>query len=313
MMFGGVKQATLGREDQVFRERSSARDVQALARGQVDHDQVGAAGNAGARLRGEEQQAGGRRTCLAEGQGVDGIVEGELRCGATAIVEAHHRAAVGPAGTPQLAAGRKREIVDAIIAEMGERVRGRVEDLDAVTRGDEQQTAGRIHGERLRQALAVAPEHGIGDGIELQQRAATRGGPQLAVEVEGHRIHGLLELRDGIEHTAAELVEAVQLAAVESATHGHAAVRVDQDGERPDAGVTLLHAGTENLGLERRQHPVELRGPRRRASGNALLRRDEQRIGGSRVARRRGRADILRGAAELRQRTEVGLRAVARQ
>ena len=137
-------------------------------------------------MRGEEQQPAGCGARLAEGERIHIVFKAELGLRPPLAVEGHDVAPIWPARCPQIAARRKRQIVDAVVTEMFERMRYRIENLDAVTGRHVQLAARRIYRERLRQALAEACDHRIGRRVELQQGAAPSGCPQLAVEVVGH-------------------------------------------------------------------------------------------------------------------------------
>ena len=65
---------------------------------------------------------------------------------------------VRPGGRPEGAVGCEGQAADAEVAEVGEGVGGRVEDLDAVAGGDVDQAGARLDGQALRQAVAELAE-----------------------------------------------------------------------------------------------------------------------------------------------------------
>ena len=74
-------------------------------------------------------------------------------------------------------------------------MRHRVEDLDAVAGGHVQIVGIRIGGHSQFDPLAVARDDLAGVRVELHQRSAASGGPELAIAIEGHVVDGLAKGR----------------------------------------------------------------------------------------------------------------------
>src|SRR5437870_2661160 len=109
-----------------------------------------------------------------------------LPSGRAALVEPQDVAAPGPGGAPELAVEGERQVADAHVAEVAEGLRDRVEDLDAVARGDEEAARRRLDGHGLRDAVAELGEDGARLRVQAEQRPAAGGRPEVAGRVQGH-------------------------------------------------------------------------------------------------------------------------------
>ena len=183
----------------------------------------------------------------------------------------------------------------------------RIEGRNAVLGADIDGAGIRIDGDGIGDADAVAAENLAGERIELQQRAAGGGGPEIAEFVERHGDDGFgqRDQQGGCLRAAGR--HQIQRAAIGAAGNQEGAIWQLHDRLRPDAGLALRNATGEAGADERRQHRCE--GGRIGGGGNArhiLLGRGEQRVGRRchhrcrRLAEvRRCRCGHLRGGADI--------------
>src|SRR5262245_65917156 len=82
-----------------------------------------------------------------------------------------------PGRRPQRPVGSESEAPHADVAEVFKGTGGGIERLDAAARRDVNQPGPRLDGQALGEAVAVLREYGARLGIELQQGAAARRGP----------------------------------------------------------------------------------------------------------------------------------------
>ena len=233
------QQPAVGGREQLLGARAAARDRERVQRGEVDHRQVRGVGAAGRDARRDEQQALERRSCAAERERIGRRVESHLHLRTAVQSKLMTSPRFGHDVPHRSPFGRDLEIVDADVAEVLERVRDRVEGLDAVAGGDVEDALRRVEGERLRQAVAEALDDLQGRRVELEQLAAAGRRPQAAAAVPLQVVHRRVELLRGRERLAAGLVEAVQRATVAAAADDERAVRPLEERQRPDPGEAL--------------------------------------------------------------------------
>ncbi len=198
---------------------------------------------------------------------------------------------------------------------MLETLAGRVEDLDPLTRADENAAVVGMDGQRLRQPVAVLAQDGPAGQVDLQQGAPAGGGPQLAAGVQAHVEQGIGQGGQRSACRAAAGADPIKAAAIRTATGQHGTVGQGEDRQRSNLAMALADPRGKRFGRKRPQHRGKFRRLRRVAGrGNRLEGLHEQPVGRRLGIRRRRFAQVkLRRRLEGRHGPQIDTGTVVRR